>query len=136
MAEPIPSLNVLTAACVAAKNLGWNREEVRQAMVAHQARWKDGQLTEVPAAQRRRLLSALSHHPSWWRQSAAFCAQLPALNTDYAELCTGCESLGWRRPSMMDGVGRKALVALLQDPQSELWSVLLRLREPVQKAAS
>ena len=135
MADRTPPLCTLNEACRNAKNIGWTRAQVREVLDAHHARWKDGELTEVPAKQRQRLLTALTHHPSWWRQSAAFCAQLPAMDTDYAELAEACGRLQWRRPSMMDERDRRVLVLLLRDRESELWAAIRTLRAGKERAA-
>ena len=124
----LPDEAELSRACVEAGKRGWTREEVRGVLLAHEASWKDGRLTRVPAHRRRALASALAHLPSWWRESRAFCAQLRGMGCSYAELAAATENLKWQRPSMQSGEGRRLLLDMLTDPDTDLVRELCEVR--------
>ena len=125
----LPSLENLTAICKSAGSRGWSREQVRDSLERHGARWKAGRLTEVPLHQRAGLLSTLMHHPSWAEDRVVFCARLQAMGCRYAELGAAAEHLGWKRPSLMSREDRRVLMELLVDPESDLCREIWELRE-------
>lgn len=124
----LPDEAELSRACVEAGKCGWTREEVREVLLAHEATWKAGAITRIPAHRRAALASALAHHPSWWRESRSFCVRLRQVGCSYAELAAATENLKWKRPSMMSTEGRRLLLEMVEDADSDLVRELCEVR--------
>ncbi|HND31236.1 MAG TPA: hypothetical protein PLA94_14635 [Myxococcota bacterium] len=131
-----PPLKDLTAACLTAGNRGWNRDALKRALNAFGATWTSKEITGCPVTKRRRLLSVLLHHPSWWTDQAHFFAILGDLGVGYRELCHALENLELPRPSMMDREHRTKLGADLQIGNSLVWREIRALRAQRQGATA
>ena len=115
-----PPLKAITEACLSAQSRGWTRAQVKQALLAHGAEWKDKKVTHVPSNRRKKLLSVLLHHPSWWHAATAYCAQLNVMGFPYPLVKAACLELGWSPPSMVATENRKILAGMLADPESRI----------------
>lgn len=126
----VPGLDAINRAATAAmEERGWAPTQVQKLLLACEAKWQGWGILEVPIKQRRRLYSALQHHPTWWMVAAGYCAQLKALGYEYAEVKAACEALGWGPPSQMDAGTRNAVMGLLSDPEKNGFLMFDKIKE-------